>query len=220
MTGESHGGTSDPEVALTLTYVPPSRRDVVAALFQLDAQIGAVLRFAREPLLAQLRLTWWREALAQPDPAGRQPLLARLEPVMDAGLDRLVEGWEVLLQPELGQEDLDLYADLRGGTLFTAAGSWLRIEHPDIRAAGRIWAWADLARHSSRSEEATAALARAADEPLTSARWPVAGRMLGALARLARRDAARGASAFEAQVTPKRMFLALSHRWTGRIPQA
>jgi phytoene synthase len=69
-------------------------------LLALDARLAGVVRAASEPMLAQLRLAWWREHFRRPladAPAG-EPLLAALsvwEP-QRAALGGLVDGWEAL----------------------------------------------------------------------------------------------------------------------------
>ncbi len=59
---------------------------------------------AREVLLAQIKLAWWRERLAE-EPAARpkgQPLLAALAGWhgSSAPLQALVDGWEAMLDPD------------------------------------------------------------------------------------------------------------------------
>lgn len=67
----------------------------------LDDRLGRVVRTAREPILAQIKLAWWRDRLGA-DPAGwpkGEPLLARLAGWEErTGLVALVDGWEALLE--------------------------------------------------------------------------------------------------------------------------
>ena len=60
---------TDPERALALSYAPGAARDGMAALFALDDQLAGVVRTTRDPMVGQLRLTWWHEALAALDTA-------------------------------------------------------------------------------------------------------------------------------------------------------
>jgi hypothetical protein len=76
-----------------------------------------VVRTAREPMLAQLKLAWWRDRLAA-DPAvwpKGEPLLARLAQWREpAGLGALVDGWESLLgEPPLGAGELAAFSEGR-----------------------------------------------------------------------------------------------------------
>src|SRR3546814_11745882 len=57
----------DPDRTLALSYVPAKHRPAVEALWRLDAALGAVLAGGREPLIGQIKLVWWRDALEKLD---------------------------------------------------------------------------------------------------------------------------------------------------------
>jgi phytoene synthase len=65
---------------LALAYAPAKSRAPLIALFALDARLADIVRHAHEPMLAQLRLAWWREQLTggSGGPASGDPLLALL----------------------------------------------------------------------------------------------------------------------------------------------
>lgn len=201
----------DPEVRLAILYAPAGRRTALSALWGFDATLADVLRTTREPLVGQMRLTWWHDAAGREEAVAGQPVLAALaaEGLPGAQLQAIVEGWEALLD---GDDDhaLAAYADGRGGGLFAAAAGT-----PDDRvaAAGAGWALVDLARHHSRAEVRARALAlaavRLAEAPT---RWPKANRPLGMLAKLARRDLAGP----EPQGSPRRIAAMAVLALTGR----
>jgi 15-cis-phytoene synthase len=65
---------------LALSYAPAPARLPWLALLGLDAKLAAIVRSAREPMLAQVRLAWWRDLLGEPAsawPSG-EPVLAAL----------------------------------------------------------------------------------------------------------------------------------------------
>ena len=65
---------------LALSYAPRASRNAFAGLLALDTRFAGIVRHAREPMLAQMRLAWWRDVLAKPAaewPTG-EPLLALL----------------------------------------------------------------------------------------------------------------------------------------------
>ena len=139
------------ERRLALAYAPARARLLWLGLFALDARLGAVVRSAHEPLLAQIKLAWWRDELARP-PAARpvgEPLLALLEAWGDqtAGLRALIDGWEVLL----GDEPLDSgamlqVADARAQACASLAARLdLAAAEPEVSRAARSWALAELA---------------------------------------------------------------------------
>ena len=194
---------ADAERRLALAYAPARARGALAALFALDRELGDLVRTTREPMVGQMRLAWWRDALTGlgAGPAPAQPVLRALAGHLPAGVGsamiaRIVEGWEVLLVTEvLDDTARDRFAHLRGGMLFELAGQSLcgGAAPERVRAAGEGWALADLA--NNLSDPAAAAAAMAAARPRLDAalrsRWPRALRPLGALAHFARIDGRR-----------------------------
>lgn len=217
----------DPDRILALAYTPADRREALAALFRLDETLGRTLRGARDPLLAQMRLSWWHEALSGlgEGPAPADPALAALietgiVPSLVSGsrLAEMVEGWEALLEEPVDAAALERYATGRGGVLFGIGAVILGGEHDALASAGAGWALTDLTRHSSEVSLAVRALAAAGPqlERAMASRWPVRLRSLGALAALASRDARGGVDTLQPAGHPARMLRALRHRLTGR----
>ena len=217
----------DADRALALTYVPTLKRAAIEALWRLDVALGQAIAGGREPLISQIKLAWWRDALEKLDSARppAEPVLesaaAAILPsgVTGSALSKMEEGWTGLLsQDPLSEAELAGYAAARGGLLFRYSAALLGVSlAPKLETAGEGWALVDLARHSN-AEDAAAAMAAARDRLEASAgvRWPASLRPLGMLAALARRDAHRGLSAFEEQGAPRRMLRMIGHRLTGR----
>jgi len=217
---------ADPEVALAIAYAPAPKRAALAAMWRLDARLAAIVRATTEPLLGQMRLVWWRDALRDlaAKPVSGEPLLVQLAALDSAGivttaqLACVADGWVELLEPmPLDRDALNRYASARGGGIFDAASQALGADAPDwLLASGEGWALADFGLHCSDPETARRALALA-DEKLTAignVRVPRQLRPLGMLAHLAARDVAtRGP---RRQGSPARMWRMLRHRLTGR----
>lgn len=212
---------ADPDRQLTLLHAPARSRAGLAALWALDEALARLVATTKQPLIGQIRLTWWHErltGLAQGAPAG-EPVLGALAAhalpagVTPAALAGVVEGWEELLEGgRLADDALARHARLRGGGLFACAARLLGSERDPAEAAGEGWALVDLARHVSDAEERATAL-RLAEPALATAlapRWSRAGRPLGLLAVLA----ARGPG--EVKAAPARTWRALRFRLTGR----
>lgn len=210
-------GQAGAERRLILSYAPVGCRAGLAALLALDDGLASILRFGRDPMVTQLRLTWWHDALRALDDRSppAEPVLRALHfdvvpKVMGKDLAGLVEGWEELLDAEtLDDACLLRFADRRGGRLFAMAGRLLAASSDDpLNVAGRGWALADLAAHLSDAAAATRAamLAQAVLDEATSVRWSRRGRALGAMAHLARITDASAAT---------RTARALWHRLTG-----
>jgi phytoene synthase len=218
---------TDPERVLALSYAHAAVRPAVAALFALDDTLGRILRTTREPVVGQMRLTWWYEALERLDaaPPPAEPVLQALavhvlpRGVTGAGLAGMIDAWEVLLDPDTPDDPtLQAYA-ARGVILFGAAGTILGAEPGDpVAPAGRGWALADLSRHVGDENIArrAAGLAASALAAATAPKWSRNARCLGALAHLARMDLAVAPDVPVRRGSPARVARALLHRATGR----
>jgi phytoene synthase len=212
----------DPDRILALSYVPARRRAAVGALWRLDAALGQALAGGREPMIARIKLAWWREALERLDrePAPAEPVLMEvardlLPAITGAELARMEEGWSVLPSAEtLGAEELAAYAAGRGGRLFALTARLLGSGLPGLEEAGEAWALVDLARHCATAEDADVALAAARERSLPRP-WPSPLRPLGMLASLAARDSDPARPPWEKRGSPKRMWRMLRHRMTG-----
>jgi len=217
---------ADPDRAIMLAHVPLLRRAALAALWRLDIKGATVVRTTSEPLIGQMRLTWWHDALTALDtvPTHAEPVLAQIGTIVEAGqvrgadLAAAIVGWEVLLEPmPLPEALLTEFASVRGEGFFLAASQILSASDPRVAAAGRGWALVDLACHIGDAETRTTALALA-EAPLAealAARWPGMLRPLGMLARFADDDRKAGAQPGRGG-SPARMLRALRFRLAGR----
>ncbi|MCW6530594.1 hypothetical protein NED98_10080 [Sphingomonas sp. MMSM20] len=179
------------ERRIVLSYVPAATRPALAALLTLDDRLGEIVRAARDPLIGQMRLTWWHEALVALDaaPAPAEPILraiaAGLLPhgVAGAALGRIVDGWEAVLAIDSDPAAaLAVHAAERGEMLFALAARLLGGGDARLADAGAGWALATLCDPRAQASAA----ARLAG--LTDRRWPRALRPLSAMALLARDD--------------------------------
>jgi 15-cis-phytoene synthase len=153
---------------LALAYAPAATRPTLVALLALDARLSGIVRNSHEPMLAQLRLAWWREALGGTGarPGSGESLLAALEdwPAPRDALTGLVSGWEAMIGAAPLPADAFLaLAEARGGGFAALAGEGDR--QGNALRMGRNWALADIAAHLSHPAERQSAhdLARAQD---------------------------------------------------------
>ena len=59
----------DPDRWLTSRFVgDAAARGVLVALYAYDHELARALRVASAPLMAEIRLTWWREAASEGSP--------------------------------------------------------------------------------------------------------------------------------------------------------
>ena len=93
---------------LAIARAGPSLQPALSALLQFDRQLGRVILGATEPMLAQIRIAWWREELARSsEQAGRpRPVDPLLNSLLDttlggsAELVTFIDGWETLLEAQ------------------------------------------------------------------------------------------------------------------------
>lgn len=142
-------------------------RALFAAVLALDHRLGGLVASAHEPMLGQVRLSWWREQFCRGTEAipASDPLMSELTRLLGertAGLVDLVNGWEVLLSREVDNQALIQFARGRA-SIFPLIGSRLdaRDSAAELVAAGELWALVDFACHCRRAEEGAAARALA-----------------------------------------------------------
>ncbi len=213
---------SEPERRMILAYAPSSAAGRgLAALLALDDKLAETVRTTTEPMLGQIRLQWWHDALAALDtaPAPAEPVLEGIvRDVMRMGVGGsmvagIAQAWQALLQEELDELALRTYG-ARGRRMFELAGILAGASASDpLTLAGEGWALADLAEGLSDPGEAAAARAIAEESLIaaTGVRWSRNGRAMGAMAHLARLDL-EGVP----KGSPRRTARALWHRMTGK----
>lgn len=184
---------------LALSAAPQVARQALLALFALDDRLAGIVRTTREPMIGQMRLTWWRDALIRLDdaPAPAEPVLSDVQAhimphgVSGAMLAGMIDGWEALIVAEsVGAPTVELHASMRGERLFAAAAVLLGADSPLVAPAGHAWASEDLVRHLSRPNERDVAvrMADAAFQRAFSKSWPRSLQALGLMTLFAHLD--------------------------------
>ena len=204
----------DPDRWLTSRFIgdATARADVIA-LYAYDLELARARRVASTPLMAEIRLTWWREALDEiyaDGPTRRHPTVealgaaVRRRSLPRAPLEAMIDGQiEALEAAPLDVAAAVAWADAVEGSAAQAAATILDPAGPAAaaRSAGRAWGLALLVRRDPAAREALAqplraALAEAATAarslgvaalpaalPARLARFELAGRTPGPLAR-------------------------------------
>lgn len=84
--------TADRERFLGALFAPQPQRSALLSLLAFDHELARTRSVTREPMLARIRLEWWREAIAEAAGAGKpraQPIVEALsETVRRHGLQR------------------------------------------------------------------------------------------------------------------------------------
>ncbi|MFN3937535.1 MAG: squalene/phytoene synthase family protein [Gemmobacter sp.] len=139
----------DPDRWRTLAAASPEQRAILLPIYALNLEIARAAWASADPLVAEMRLQWWRDALAE-RAAGAPP---RAHPVLEAAvfldgkpeagevLDRLIEArrWDIWRDPFADDAALLRHLDATaGGVMWLAAralGAPARAERV-VRAAG------------------------------------------------------------------------------------
>ncbi|WP_375197692.1 hypothetical protein [Sphingobium sp.] len=162
-------------------------------IWRLDQRFARLVATTTEPMIGQMRLAWWNDALT--DESG---VKGRGEPVIDAlrelnvappaGLSQWLDGWEALI----GETDLSAYAMGRGAGLFRALAG--RDDIPGwLEQAAMVWALWDLSGHVEEVAVVDRAIAMARSHLLSgSVKWTKSWRPLRLAYQLAHHDIKRG----------------------------
>jgi 15-cis-phytoene synthase len=204
----------DPDRWLTSRFIGDvaARTDVIA-LYAYDHELARARRVASNPLMAEIRLTWWREALDEifeDGPVRRHPTAEALAAAIRrrglprAPLEAMIDGQiDALEAPPLVGAAAVAWAAAVEGSVAEAAAMILDPDAPAEAAspAGRAWGLALLLRagltpRETLAEPLRAALAEAraaatslgvaalpAALPARLARFQLAGRQPGPLAQ-------------------------------------
>lgn len=188
-----------PEADLALAWSGSKVRGPLSMALQLDRRLARIVARTQEPMLGQMRLAWWRDALGKPP--GDRP---RGDVVLDglglhwsgteAALVTMIDGWEVLVTADqIGPDEARAFATQRGA-FFGALG-----EGGDdaalarrLAAAGQGWAAADAAAAVGDPAERAALIAAGRAQERPTAALPRALRGLAVLDALAQRALRRG----------------------------
>lgn len=156
-----------PEAELAIAWSAPKVRAALTTALQLDRRLARIVARTTEPMLGQMRLAWWREALGKPvtdRPRGDRVLdaIGRDWTGREAALVAMVDGWEVMVTAKaIGIEEARALGAGRGA-FFAALGGR---DDDRLAAAGYRWALADAAAAVSNPGErdvlASVGLARA-----------------------------------------------------------
>jgi 15-cis-phytoene synthase len=187
-----------PELTLAMAWTPQKVREPLRIAFELDQRLARIVARTTEPMLGQMRLAWWREALGKP--VGDRP---RGDAVLDAigqhwverevALMAMVDGWEVLITAEhLTASKAAAFAEGRGAFFAALAPLETGAVQQRIKSAAARWALADAVTGISEPDERTVLLAAAPPKETSGAKMPPPLRGLAVLDALAQRAIFRG----------------------------
>jgi len=158
---------ADPDRFMAAMVAPVAARPLLFALYAMNVEVARAPWVTNEPMIAEMRLQWWRDALAEIATGGPvrnhevvTPLAQLLDPEMAGDLDELITAryWDINKDPFDDLAHFDRYLDQSSGALIWAAArrlgsadegvvrdfawavglaNWLRAV-PELRARGRV----------------------------------------------------------------------------------
>jgi len=170
----------DPDRWMSSRFVTHAqvRADLIA-LYAFDHELARALRVASNPLIGEIRLTWWREALDEifeGRPVRRHPTALALADVVGrrnldrARLEAIIEARARELDGSLADEPAALaWAHEAGGDVAELAARILdpAADAPAARLAGAAWA---LGRRTADTPSLAPVFARTLDEARAAVR--------------------------------------------------
>jgi len=148
----------DPDRFLVTLFTPAAHREPLFALYAFNHEVAKTRDVVSEPMLGQIRLQWWREALeeAAAGTPRKHEVVEGLAAALKAGLardplDRLIDARERDLDdtPFADMRALDAYIAGVADPLVDAAAPLFRLNDGALdaaHAAGRAWALTGLLR--------------------------------------------------------------------------
>jgi 15-cis-phytoene synthase len=139
-----------PPQRLAVAYARSDLRSAFTLLLAFDARLADIVGRASEPIIAQMKLAWWYDAIAR-DPVARpkgEPILQALgevaTPSLEEAMKQLLDAWGMLLAADDWTVDvLAQFADARSSAVFGTYATWVGCD-ADIAGAGEAWSLADL----------------------------------------------------------------------------
>jgi 15-cis-phytoene synthase len=147
--------TADPDRYLSALYTPEKVRGDILALYAFNAEIAAIRDRIREPMAGEIRLQWWRDAIAAGDAATGHPLADALLAAIDrhalprATFDNMLQAriFDLYDDPMPSRTDLEGYCGETASALIQLAAMIL-----DARAARQV---TDLSGHAGCAQAIT-----------------------------------------------------------------
>tara|TARA_R110000868_G_scaffold213257_5_gene463300 strand:- start:11876 stop:12676 length:801 start_codon:yes stop_codon:yes gene_type:complete len=134
----------DPGRFRTVMAAPVTARMALFPLYAFNIEVARAPWVTQEPMIAEMRLQWWRDALEEIGAGSGirrhdvvTPLSHRLTPDGAALLDKLVEArrWDVWKEPFEDEAQFRGYLDMTSATLLRVGAGMLRANLPEAVAA-------------------------------------------------------------------------------------
>ncbi len=132
---------ADPDRFLAAMASPVEARAVLFPIYALNVEIARAPWVTHEPMIAEMRLQWWRDALqeiAQGSTVRRHEVVTPLSRVLSSHLAEMLDAyvavrrWDIYREPFEDQDHFDAYITHSSGTLLVAAAQTLGVADEDV----------------------------------------------------------------------------------------
>jgi phytoene synthase len=190
---------ADPDRWLASRFIADAdaRADVIA-LYAFNIELARIAEAVREPLMGEIRLTWWREAVGElfaGRPARRHPVVEALALAIPrralhaAPFEAMIDARfaDLETEPFADLDAIERYLDATAGTLMALTLTTLGAAKTTVSGpAGRAWGLAGLARLRRLPGSLEGQILRQrVDEHLAAARTAGAGAPVSAFPAIA-----------------------------------
>lgn len=138
----------DPDRFAAVMAAPPKLRAKLWPLYAFNLEVARAPWVTKEPVIAEMRLQWWRDVVAEPQPRAHEVAAPLHSLICDANLpvatlDRLITArrWDIYCDPFADRAAFDVYLEDTAGSLMWLAARALgapAAAEPAVRAYG--WA--------------------------------------------------------------------------------
>lgn len=132
---------------MAVMAAPPAAREILFPIFAFNVEVARAPWVTEEPMIAEMRLQWWRDGLGEIAAGGavrRHEVMTPLAQVVDAKLsetlDKLVQArrWDIYREPFEDAAHFDAYLDQTTAGLLWVAARALGVDAPEgaVRQVG------------------------------------------------------------------------------------
>lgn len=138
----------DPDRFLAVMAAPVAARARLLPLYALNLEVARAPWVSKEPMIAEMRLQWWRDVVASPTPRAHEVARPLHDLIQSAALprdvlDRMIEArrWDIYRDPFEDQAAMDAYLEDTGAGLMWLSACALGAI-PAAEPAVRAYGWA------------------------------------------------------------------------------
>lgn len=141
---------ADPDRFFCTLFAPAEKREALALLYLFNHELARAREVASEPLLALIRLQWWREVVE--GQRKKHDIATPLSDALEAGTFDIADLAALITAREMEADEIAdfpaflAYARGTGGRLARIAGKFLGVDSPEVEDLGTAYAISGILR--------------------------------------------------------------------------